>query len=701
MIDEETELQCIWPEHKIGRKILIDFVQFKLNLNLPLSIISNQLLKSTSSSSISTKPSTGSGGSVTLKTSLPSSQPNGELSAINPELFFLIFSLYDISNNQKISENFYMIPNIDKYLNQLTKTKPMMSPANRSHSIHQNSTDQQTNHLKSNIFSLDGKTVSESTPQFILQNNINNSDLKQALLNKITKALFTVLDINENIFLVVRIEKILDGNTLHSSIQPYLLQMSEPNKIKAGIKLNKKMNQLLKTKLVSYRQPFAWAAKPLYKKISDSKTSCCRFELDKDTPFQIYAQDMYHLSDDDLFKYLNDYRTKEKCLNKLTQINGDIKLNLNELPADVLDSINKCDLLKNSIIINSSLNNMKFDLNKLSNDFILNIDYFEPIFGLDNSSIINNFSTQLLQYSPSKSMTNFSNSNGTNSLSLQIKDKKSELNGNGTTHSNSSNNLAIDYPNSIQPEHKEIIKKARLLRANDEFKSYIYVYPKSLKYDTQKAYSKARNILIKIELRDNDQMNDEILAFPSSVCLKSILKLNNQLSFPTQANDNIFQSNYSTIISHHNKNPQFYDEIKILLPLNLNEKHHLLFKFYHVSCTNAKSLPNYLVDNDLADNISISNTTANNSTLNSTINNKNVESLIGYAWLPIFKNGKLFNGEKLLPISQNLSNNYLSFEKIGMGQSVGPENIKWVENMKPLFKVNLVAQSTVHTIVSL
>ena len=32
------------------------------------------------------------------------------------------------------------------------------------------------------------------------------------------------------------------------------------------------------------------------------------------------------------------------------------------------------------------------------------------------------------------------------------------------------------------------------------------------------------------------------------------------------------------------RSPDFYDEIKIKLPANLKDCHHLLFTFYHVSC---------------------------------------------------------------------------------------------------------------------
>jgi hypothetical protein len=186
--------------------------------------------------------------------------------------------------------------------------------------------------------------------------------------------------------------------------------------------------------------------------------------------------------------------------------------------------------------------------------------------------------------------------------------------------------------------------------------------------------------------------------------LQVIMNLNNQLrqAWGPIEPTTLFSNNYSTSIAHHNKNPQFYDEIKVLLPLNLTEKHHLLFKFYHVSCTNARSTSNSLFSSDLSTSVSTTTTNGTDDTLSSISSsstaNRNIETLVGYAWLPIFKNGRLFSGEKTLPLAQNLSHGYLAFEKIGMGQIIGPDNIKWVDGMKPLFRVNLVAQSTVHTV---
>lgn len=49
---------------------------------------------------------------------------------------------------------------------------------------------------------------------------------------------------------------------------------------------------------------------------------------------------------------------------------------------------------------------------------------------------------------------------------------------------------------------------------------------------------------------------------------------------------------YFTSVTYHNKNPNFYDEIKIRLPADLSERHHLLFTFYHISCQKKAEQPN-------------------------------------------------------------------------------------------------------------
>lgn len=248
----------------------------------------------------------------------------------------MTFALYDGKNNQKISSNFEWIPNYDKFMSQfMTRSKSFLNQMKANllinstitNSIVANSTNATKNQLDSttqNIFSFNGIDLTDNPSSML------NTDFKQSFFNRVSKALFTVSDVHDDIYLVGRVEKILDGNSLHSSIQPYLIQMNESNRIKAAIKLNKKVQQLMRTKLSSYRQAFAWFAKPIYKRLTSSSKSL-DFVLDNETKFQVYEQDEDHLSDEDLFKYLSDFKLKEKYLNKLAPLNADISILLNDM----------------------------------------------------------------------------------------------------------------------------------------------------------------------------------------------------------------------------------------------------------------------------------------------------------------------------------------------------------------------------------
>lgn len=75
------------------------------------------------------------------------------------------------------------------------------------------------------------------------------------------KALFTLLDVHDEIYLVARVEKVLDGLSLTASVQSYVSQYNDSSRLKMALRVYKKMQALGKSKLISYRQPFAWAAK--------------------------------------------------------------------------------------------------------------------------------------------------------------------------------------------------------------------------------------------------------------------------------------------------------------------------------------------------------------------------------------------------------------------------------------------------------
>uniref|UniRef100_A0A8B9CNL2 Dedicator of cytokinesis 10 n=1 Tax=Anser brachyrhynchus TaxID=132585 RepID=A0A8B9CNL2_9AVES len=185
------------------------------------------------------------------------------------------------------------------------------------------------------------------------------------------------------------------------------------------------------------------------------------------------------------------------------------------------------------------------------------------------------------------------------------------------------------------------------------YKNQIYIYPKHLKYDSQKYFSKARNITVCIEFKSSDEEG----AKP----LKCIYGKPGGPLFTTAA---------YTAVLHHSQNPDFYDEVKIELPTQLHKKHHILFSFYHVTCD-----------------------------INAKANAKKKEALetpVGYAWLPLLKDAQLASQEHNVPVASSLPPNYLSLQEPTSGKQIGCD-VKWVDSGKPLFKVSTFVVSTVNT----
>ncbi|KAK7806739.1 hypothetical protein U0070_003918 [Myodes glareolus] len=185
------------------------------------------------------------------------------------------------------------------------------------------------------------------------------------------------------------------------------------------------------------------------------------------------------------------------------------------------------------------------------------------------------------------------------------------------------------------------------------YKNQIYVYPKHLKYDSQKCFNKARNITVCIEFKNSDEDGAKPMK-----CIYG------------KPGGPLFTSAAYTAVLHHSQNPDFSDEVKIELPTQLHEKHHLLFSFYHITCD-----------------------------INAKANAKKKESLetsVGYAWLPLMKHDQIASQEYNIPITTTLPPNYLSIQDSASGKHVGSD-VKWVDGGKPLFKVSTFVVSTVNT----
>ncbi|KAM4537330.1 dedicator of cytokinesis protein 11 isoform 2-T2 [Odontesthes bonariensis] len=180
------------------------------------------------------------------------------------------------------------------------------------------------------------------------------------------------------------------------------------------------------------------------------------------------------------------------------------------------------------------------------------------------------------------------------------------------------------------------------------YKNQLYIYPFQLKYDNQKTFTKARNIAVCMQFRDSDE--------EGAAPLKCIYG---------KPGDSLFTSSAYAAVLHHNQGPEFYDEVKIELPVHMHEKHHILFTFYHISC--------------------------DSSTKASSKKRDGVESLVGYSWMPLHKDGRMQSSEVQLPVAATLPAGYLCQDC-----KKSQPDIKWVENGKMLFKVRSRVASTIY-----
>jgi hypothetical protein len=123
-----------------------------------------------------------------------------------------------------------------------------------------------------------------------------------------------------------------------------------------------------------------------------------------------------------------------------------------------------------------------------------------------------------------------------------------------------------------------------------------------------------------------------------------------------------------TLVSYHAKNPSYYDEFKICLPPSLTHAHHLLFTLYHSPVQIAKnkdvasevtsSLPPCIFASMLVERFSSPSFAALPYCLSLSPQRK----VIGYAWLPLFANGRMAGEDHQVPLAANIAPSYLSSE---------------------------------------
>ncbi|XP_036425767.1 dedicator of cytokinesis protein 9 isoform X2 [Colossoma macropomum] len=435
---------------------------------------------------------------------------NEEGPTTNVEPFFVLLSLFDVQNSRKISADFHVDLNHPLVRSMISPSSVVINGA------------VDTSHMSTQL-----------------------NGLPEGALQYPTQGVFSVTCPHPDIFLVARIEKVLQGGITHCA-EPYM-KSSDSAKVAQKVLKNSK---LACSRLGQYKMPFAWAARPVFKDASGTLDKSARFSA-------LYRQDSNKLSDEDLFKLLADFRKPEKMA-KLPVILGNLDVTIDSVAPDVTNCVTP-----------SYIPVRPYENNGHGGGPLLEVEEFVPCIAKCSQPF--------------------------------------------TTYNN-----------------------------------HLYVYPKHLKYDSQKSFAKARNIAVCVEFRDSDEEDAQPL--------KCIYGRPGGPLFSRQA--------YAAVL-HHQQNPEFCDEIKIELPTQLHEKHHLLFTFYHISCDS------------------------------STKKRDVVETPVGSAWLPLLKDGRVIMSEQQISVASNLPAGYLSCQE-GLNKHSGPE-VKWVDGARPLFRVSTHLVSTVYT----
>uniref|UniRef100_A0A663FJQ8 Dedicator of cytokinesis 11 n=1 Tax=Aquila chrysaetos chrysaetos TaxID=223781 RepID=A0A663FJQ8_AQUCH len=426
----------------------------------------------------------------------------------NVEPFFLSLALFDLKNNCKISADFHVDLNPPSVRDMLLDNSASGAEGTKGHS-----------------------------PVF--------QDLT-ILLSILLQGVFSVTDPHVEIFLVARVEKVLQGSITHCA-EPY---MKNSDLGKTAQKVHKVAKQVC-SRLGQYRMPFGWAARPVFK---DSQGT-----LDAEGKFSpLYKQDSSKLSNEDMLKLLAEYKKPEKT--KLQVIPAQLNIVIKDIPLDFTNCVTAS---------------------------------YIPIKPFEKSC---------------------------EDIAVEVEELVPEV-------------AKYCYPFTV-------------------YKNHLYVYPLHLKYENQKVFAKARNIAVCVEFRDSDEADARPLK-----CIYG------------KPGGHLLTTNAYAAVLHHNQSPEFYDEIKIELPIHLHQKHHLLFTFYHVSCE-----------------INTKATSKKQDT---------VETQVGYAWVPLLKDGRIVTLERHLPVSSNLPPGYLG---LGDTESRKPSvDAKWVDGAKPLFKIRIHLDSTIYT----
>ncbi|XP_071453557.1 dedicator of cytokinesis protein 9 [Hetaerina americana] len=474
-----------------------------------------------------------------LRFRLRAAQPSQGSGGQQVEPYFTSLALFDAKQGRKISENFHFDINGKEMVDMLP---PLCDK------------------LDGDIEGDEDPSVTESVPE------------DWALSAR--KAIFSVQDPHPEIYLVVRIEKVLQGGSVAAAADPYVRSAKSSDPLMAPPRLLRTVQSFCQ-RLGYYRMPFAWCARPLF------TTQSCGLDTVSEFPV-IYRQDVGRMSDDDLLKVLADFKKPEK-MSRWTVIPGVIELSVEP--------------------------------------------YSEPM--------PNSLSCSMVPLKPFPTPP-------THSASVEM----------------------MEFEPSTNPS----------LFPHTSFLHNAYISPKSLRFEAQRTFARARNISCTVEIRDSDEEGAQPLK-----CLYGRPCCHRKSS--------LWMRRVTCPVVHHSTNPVWYEEVKVRLPVCLLPSHHALFTFHHIPCEAPRRRVSSEGGGEGGDRASIASSVS--SYEGGIVPGGNC---VGYAWLPLV--AALGVDEHCLPVATSLPPGYLSLPQ-STNTPTNASEFAWVDGRKPIFSVCVRLTSTV------
>ncbi|XP_038048648.1 dedicator of cytokinesis protein 7-like isoform X3 [Patiria miniata] len=440
-------------------------------------------------------------------------------------------------------------------------------------------------------------------------------------------AIFSITYPSDYVYLVIKLEKVLQQGDISESAEPYMKELDNPKHIEKA-KVNARYYC---DKLGAYRMPFAWTAVHLLNIINGANS----IEPNPD------SADMDRAKSSSL-EFGRSYGSLPRKVGEAGAVGGSsgggeksgLKRNGSERRSfyKVEDDTGNLDTFHPVTITVSSF--FKQEGDKLSDD-----DLYKFLADLKRPTSV----LKRLKCIPG-------------SLKLDI----SPMPDNPPYCLTPDLQQVKPYPDMRTRPTREIqeFPSRDVYHPHSIYRNLLYVYPNSLNYSNRSG--SARNIAVKVQFMAGED---------PSTALKCIMGKSSCPEFSDHS--------YSSV-TYHSKSPDFYEEIKIKLPADLADYHHLLFTFYHISCQRKQDvIP--------------------------------VETPIGFTWLPMMRDGRLQVGDFGLPVSMDvppmgysmlspelLKSRSLSKPDASRSPQVQLPTMRWVDSHKPLFNVEIKAVSSIH-----